>query len=151
LASNSWLGAGLGVNNPAFETGETVAASDEAPLSETDLAELEARCKAATQGPWTVLSDAEVACSWLNADDKEDKAAIALFDYRPPEANQANARFAALAREEMPRLVAEVRALRTRVRELLEANGKEVDRRTQALRERDEALAKLAAATKREG
>jgi hypothetical protein len=128
-----------------------VPASEDAPLREVDLSELEARCKAATPGPWKVLSDPDVACSWLNADQEEDQAAIALFDYRPPEANLANAQFSMQAREDVPRLIAEVRALRGRVRELLEANGKEVERRTQATRERDEALAKLGPTDKAKG
>jgi hypothetical protein len=92
-----------------------------------------------------------VACSWLNSAREEDQAAIALFDYRPPEANLANAQFSMQAREDVPRLIAEVRQLRARVRELLEANGKEVERRTQATRERDEALARLAALEKTKG
>ncbi len=120
------------------------ASADESPLSPDDLAEIEARCQAATPGPWQVLSDSTVACSWLNAATDEDNAAIALFDYRTQEENQANADFAAVARDAIPRLTAEIKQLRQRVQQLLEVNGKEVDRRTQALRERDEALAKLA-------
>ena len=48
-------------------------------------------------------------------------------------------------------LIAEIRQLRARVRELLDANSKEVERRGQALRERDEAQAKLAAIEKAKG
>lgn len=118
--------------------------ADESPLSTDDLVEIEARCQAATPGPWQVLSDPAIACTWLNAASENDDAAIALFDYRSKDANQANAAFAAAALEILPRLTAEVRQLRLRVQQLLEVNGKEVDRRTQALRERDEALAKLA-------
>lgn len=128
-----------------------MSANDEVQSREVDLAELEARCKAATPGPWRVLSDPEVACSWLNAAGAADQAAIALFDYRPPEMNLANAQFAAQVREDVPRLIGEVRQLRTRVRELLDANSKEVDRRSQALRERDEAVAKLAGLEKARG
>lgn len=128
-----------------------MSANDEVQSREVDLAELEARCKAATPGPWRVLSDPEVACSWLNASAEDDQAAIALFDYRPPEMNLANAQFAAQVREDVPRLIAEVRQLRARVRELLDANSKEVDRRTLALRERDDAIAKLAALDKAKG
>jgi len=128
-----------------------LSATDEVQSREVDLAELEARCKAATPGPWHVLSDAAVACSWLNAASDDDQAAIALFDYRPPEINLANAEFAAQVRDDVPRLIAEVRQLRARVRELLDANSKEVDRRSLAQRERDEALAKLAALEKARG
>lgn len=126
-------------------------AGDESPLSLEDLAEIEARCQAATPGPWEVLSDPQVACAWLNAASGEDNAAIALFDYRSLEVNLANSHFAAAAREDLPRLTAEVRQLRLRVQQLLDANSKEVDRRTQALRERDEALAKLAELQKAQG
>jgi hypothetical protein len=122
----------------------TFLAGDESPLSLEDLAEIESRCQAATPGPWQVLSDPQVSCAWLNAASGEDDAAIALFDYRCMDANLANARFAATAREDLPRLAVEVRQLRLRVQQLLDANSKEVDRRSQALRERDEALAKLA-------
>lgn len=120
------------------------ASADESPLSQDDLAEIEARCQAATPGPWQVLSDPAIACSWLNAASDEDNAAIALFDYRTQEENLGNAAFAAAARDIIPRLTAEIKQLRQRVQGLLEVNGQEVDRRTQALRERDEALAKLA-------
>ena len=125
--------------------------NDEVQSREVDLAAIETACKAATPGPWRVLSDSEVACSWLNGGTVDDQDAIALYDYRPPDANKANADFTALAREAVPRLISEIRQLRARVRELLEANGKEVDRRGQALRERDEALAKLAAQDKARG
>lgn len=134
---------GIALNNLPQNRGSILPPSEDGPLREVDLSELETRCKAATPGPWKVLSDPEVACSWLNAAGPEDDAAIALFDYRPPEANLANAQFAARAREDVPRLIAEVRQLRARVRDLLDANSKEVERRSQALRERDEALAKL--------
>jgi hypothetical protein len=119
--------------------------TDETPLSLDILSAIDNRCKAATPGPWQVLEDPEVACAWLNAAGEEDAAAIALFDYRTAEENAANARFAAAAREDLPRLAAAVRQLKERVQQLLDANSKEVDRRIQAQQERDEAVAKLAA------
>lgn len=123
-------------------------ASDQSPrLSPEELDALEARINAATMGPWQVLRDDAIASAWLNADLPDDDKAIALFDYRDGGENIANAEFSALARNQMPRLITEIRALRSRIQELLEANGKEVDRRTLALRERDEALARLAALT----
>lgn len=113
-------------------------------MSLDDLVEIEGRCQAATPGPWQVLSDPVVACVWLNAAGGGDDGAIALFDYRTLDENLANSRFAAAARDDLPRLTAELRQLRQRVQQLLDANSKEVDRRSQALRERDEALAKMA-------
>ena len=114
------------------------------------MAEIEARCQAATVGPWQVLTDAQVACAWLNAATPEDGAAIALFDYRPLDLNKANAEFVAAARQDVPRMVAELKQLRERVNQLLDANTKEVDRRTKAQQERDEALATLAELQKKQ-
>ena len=124
--------------------GEQDLSAADVSFTVEELAEIEAVCKAATPGPWQVLSEPDLASAWLNAAAEGDDFAVALFDYRPLEENQANARFCAVAREGVPRLIAEVRQLRQRVQQLLEANSKEVDRRSQALRERDEALARLA-------
>jgi hypothetical protein len=110
------------------------------------LIELELLAKAATPGPWDVLSDPTLACSWLTAATPDDQAAIALFDYRPAGQNMADAQFAAHARTRVPLLINEVRALRTRIQELLDANSREVERRIKAQRERDLALARLKAA-----
>jgi hypothetical protein len=121
-----------------------VVASEPSSLSPDDLVEIDGRCQSATPGPWQVLTDDSIDCAWLNAAGDDDQAAIALFDYRSCATNRANALFAAMARQDMPRLVAELRQLRQRVQQLLDANSKEVERRTQALRERDEALAKVA-------
>jgi hypothetical protein len=103
------------------------------------LAELAGLARAATPGPWDILCDPALACTWMSAAD----GAIALFDYRTAEENAANALFAAVARERVPELVVEVLALRTRVRELLEANSREVERRIEAQRQRDRAQARL--------
>ena len=115
-----------------------------------DLADLEAAYKAATPGPWRVLSDDKVDASWLNADGEADRGAIALYDYRTAPENKANAQLSALLVDRLPKLLDELRQLRIRNRQLLEANGREVDRRTQALRERDEALARLGESRKDE-
>lgn len=112
----------------------------DSPLTPDVLAELAGLARAATPGAWDILCDPALACSWLSAGD----GAIALFDYRTAEENAANALFAAVARQRIPELVAEIEALRTRVRELLEANSREVERRIEAQRQRDRALARLA-------
>ncbi|MBY0430270.1 MAG: hypothetical protein K2Q10_03660 [Rhodospirillales bacterium] len=113
-------------------------------LTAEELAEMQARAEKATPGPWEVLMDPAIDTAWLNAATVDDDRAIALFDYRDGERNLANAIFSARARTDLPRLVAEIRSLRERVQALLQANSKEVDRRSQAQRERDEALTRLA-------
>lgn len=122
-----------------------LAADEPAPpaAAADDLAELDAALKRATPGPWRVLDDPAVDACWLNADGEVDKGAIALFDYRTLAENEGNAGFVVVARHHLPKLIDEMRQLRLRVRQLLEANGREVERRSQAQRERDEALARL--------
>lgn len=79
------------------------------PLTESDLSEIEARCEAATPGKWFVYhADAgptvQVPKGW-----------VALLDWKCCGGTldqRANATFIAAAREDVPRLVAEVRRLR---------------------------------------
>lgn len=99
-----------------------------------DLDGIETRARQATSGPWQVLHDPRLDCVWLNAASPGDHGAIALFDYRGGQRNLADAQFAAHARQDVVALVAEVRNLRARVEELLEANSREVERRIQAER-----------------
>lgn len=114
-------------------------------LTPQALAELESLSRSATPGPWDVLSDPTLACTWLNAAAAGDKGAIGLFDYRSASENLANAVFAAMARNRVAALIAENHALKARVQELLDANSREVDKRVAAQAERDRALARLKA------
>ncbi|CAK0768743.1 hypothetical protein WCLP8_4280011 [uncultured Gammaproteobacteria bacterium] len=104
---------------------------------------IERRCRRATPGPWRIVADDSLACVWLNGASEEDERPIALFDYRNAETNQADAQFVANARGDVPRLIEELRILRGRVQDLLEANNREVQERLQMQRERNEALHKV--------
>jgi hypothetical protein len=117
-------------------------------LTPQALAELESLERSATAGPWEVLSDPALACTWLNAAAPQDSGAIGLFDYRSASENLANAVFAAMARNRVAALIAENRALKARVQELLDANSREVDKRVAAQTERDRAVARLKAAAR---
>lgn len=116
-----------------------------APLTPEIINQLEKASRAASPGPWEVLTDPLLACTWLNGPGSEEVAALALFDYRSAEENRADAEFTALTRNHVAGLLVEIKALRARVQELLDANSREVDRRVRAQSERDRALARLKA------
>ncbi|MFN3075268.1 MAG: hypothetical protein ABT940_00015 [Alphaproteobacteria bacterium] len=112
-------------------------------ISVAELNAMEKRCLAATEGPWHVLADDGIESAWVQTSASEQSAPICLFDYRPPEASVADATFTAHARADVPRLVAEVRALSSRVKDLLAANNAEVERRSALQKERDELAMRL--------
>jgi hypothetical protein len=83
-----------------------IAAMDEAPLTEADLAAMEARASAATMGPWTSFvegRDHSSGSSFVQTDGE---------DIELSRASVADQDFIAHARQDVPRLVAEVRRLR---------------------------------------
>jgi hypothetical protein len=79
------------------------------PLTEQQLAEIDARQKAATEGPWTVSEDYSDV---LGPDGEQ------LASYWDPTSETRNGEFIAHAPEDVPALLAEVRRLRARVTEL---------------------------------
>lgn len=78
------------------------------PLSEEYLAEVQARCEAAPPAPWRVDNENTDLQRWVT--DATGLMEI-NFGYRG-NSNQAEARFTAHAREDVPALLAEVRRLR---------------------------------------
>lgn len=85
-----------------------IASMEEAPLTEADLAEMEARASAATPGPWKSFvegRDHTSGSSFIQTDGE---------DIDLPGASVADQDFIAHARQDVPRLVAEVRRLRSR-------------------------------------
>jgi hypothetical protein len=79
------------------------------PLTEQQLADIDARQKAATEGPWTV---SENYSDVLGPDGDQ------LASYWNPTSETRNGEFIANAPEDVRALLAEVRRLRTRVAEL---------------------------------
>ena len=84
------------------------------PLTDERLAELERLCAEATPGPWRVRH----LCSGCGPDDDEG-AGLGLEIEGPPQpwhegqfARAADAKFIAAARDALPAMIAEVRALR---------------------------------------
>lgn len=100
---------------------------DDKPLTDHDLDEMEARCKAATPGPWRASDDepSDVVI-WGPADkflvnvgadaivpmSNTTGGAVLAFD-----ADRLNAEFMAHARTDLPRVLAELRELRRLARE----------------------------------
>lgn len=78
------------------------------PLSEEYLAEVQARCDAAHEGPWHVDNDSPDLNRWVT--DATELLEI-NFGYRG-NSNQAEAAFVACARQDVPALLAEIRRLR---------------------------------------
>ena len=87
-------------------------------LSDGELAEIEARAAAATEGPWEADGSEiyDAAGDWVGES----------LDLDAPDGGETNARFAAAARTDVPRLVAALRAAR-------EERGQERWRATQEL------------------
>lgn len=104
---------------------------------------MEKRCRAATEGPWAVLAEDAIESAWVQTRAPGQTAPICLFDYRPSAASVADATFTAHARTDLPRLIAEVRSLSSRVTDLFAANNAEVVRRLALQKERDELAARL--------
>ncbi|WP_053234675.1 hypothetical protein [Sandaracinus amylolyticus] len=80
-------------------------------LTETELDEIEHRCAAATPGPWTAFVEGRdhlAGSSFIRT---------ASDDIEMSGASDADYDFIAHARQDMPRLVAELRALRAALRE----------------------------------
>ncbi|WP_393075156.1 hypothetical protein [Streptomyces sp. LN704] len=75
------------------------------PLTEQQLAEIEARTNAATPGPWTVSEDYSDV---ITPDGGQ------LASYWNPTSETRNGEFIAAARTDVPALLAEVRRLRAR-------------------------------------
>ena len=73
-------------------------------LSDGELAEIEARAAAATEGPWEADGSEiyDAAGDWVGES----------LDLDAPDGGETNARFAAAARTDVPRLVAALRAAR---------------------------------------
>jgi hypothetical protein len=113
------------------------------PIGPADLEAIDARCKAATEGPWELLEDRLVDSAWVNAATPDDDKPIALLDYRSGAENKANAAFVAAARSDVPLLLRLVKSLSRRVEELVEANNREVAARVEANKRLQEALARL--------
>lgn len=99
------------------------------PLGETELAEIKAREEAAKPGPWTARPYED--CGRLDPErcdgivDAEGYAIVKTDSgVYPPE--QATAEFIAHARTDVPRLIAEVRRLRTEATSLMEHRNAEL-------------------------
>ena len=95
------------------------------PLTESDLSEIEARCEAATSGPWKMSpasavsnKPASVTALRMVRGHKRDRLETGTVCEITDRAGRfddqldADAHFIAAAREDVPRLVAEVRRLR---------------------------------------
>ena len=118
--------------------------SDKTKLEPSLIEEGKCLDELATKGPWEVIADENIGAAWLNAQSDEDDKAIALFDYRDGAENINNARFAAYARAAIPTFIAEMKSLQTRVKDLLDANNREVERRLETQRELDDLKAQIA-------
>ena len=95
----------------------------DSPLTPDDLAAMEARCAAATPGPWAVDGTAALgAYGVVCATAAEHVASVFYLAQRLSLSNRpkrdANAAFIAASRSDLPRLLAEVRRLRAEVERL---------------------------------
>ncbi|WP_265560780.1 hypothetical protein [Streptomyces hygroscopicus] len=91
--------------------------TDQTPLTDQQLDEIDARAKAATPGPWCTDSweiyqgtEYEAGAEWIGETCRGRVEGLAQ--------DRADAAFVAAARTDVPQLVAEVRRLRARVAEL---------------------------------
>lgn len=116
---------------PAEPTGTSAAeAAGREPLSDERLAEIRAREAAALTGPWvwdsgmisTYIDNDHEIIMWLDnipGDPEDDAAAAGACGIRAEETAEANFKFLASAREDVPALLAEVDRLRDVERALL--------------------------------
>ena len=75
----------------------------------------------ATTAPWSVLEGDKVGTAWVVPELNGNP--VALVDYRDASHNKSDAHFIACARNYMPILIAEIKRLRKRVTELIQANN----------------------------
>jgi hypothetical protein len=91
--------------------------SEQTPLSEEELAAIEARALAATDGPWAARFDGERQGIFVA------HAGVVLFDVGHVRPAEPDAEFIACARTDVPRLLMEVHRLRAQIAKL-EANSR---------------------------
>ncbi len=96
-------------------------------LTPEDLNLLEKRLENITPAPWSVIEKEGVDTVWVSPN--LDGNPIALFDYRSGNENRANAYFVTASREYMAILIKEIKDLRNRVLELIQANNIELQKR----------------------
>lgn len=83
-------------------------------VSDAELAEMEARCEAATPGPWTSYIEGrnhESGCDFIMTGLGDDRGE----DIQLIGATHADQDFIASARRDVPRLIAEIRRLRKQI------------------------------------
>lgn len=97
-------------------------------LTPEDINFLEDRLKKTTPGPWSVMSKSEIDTVWVVPSVEGNP--IALFDYRSPIENNANAEFIVSARNYVGVMLNEIKSLRKRVLDLIQSNNFEVQKRT---------------------
>ena len=81
--------------------------SSDEPLSEQELAAIEARAEAATEGPWAARFDGQRQGIFVA------HRSVILFDVGHVRPTTPDADFIANARADVPRLIAEVRRLQS--------------------------------------
>lgn len=102
-------------------------------LTPEDMNFLEECLSKATPAPWGVVEDIEVDTAWVVPSVGSNP--IALFDYKSGVQNKADAHFVASARNYAEIMINEIKALRNRVLELIQANNLEVQKRIAAQEE----------------
>ena len=88
------------------------------PLTNGELDAMQARCDAATPGPWRLIGDSFDPPEWFVVTEDGCEVILGPTDAMPV---NSNAEFIAHARTDTPRLIAEVRRLRAEADELFSA------------------------------
>lgn len=96
-------------------------------LSPEDINLLEHMLLQTTSAPWNVVEDDTCDTAWVVPANANNP--IALFDYNEGKQNKADARFVAISRNYMDILISEIKTLRKRTLELIQANNTEVRKR----------------------
>lgn len=99
---------------------------EKSPVDYVDL--MEGVYKSTSNGNWYVIEDETVETVWISSDD-DNIHTVALLDYNGKEQNNFDASFIVMAKNDMPKLLKEIKVLRQRVLDLLEENTKEVNMR----------------------
>lgn len=96
-------------------------------LSPEDINLIEQVMNKASPAPWNIIYDNEVDTAWVVP--SNPNRPIALFDYNNGDQNKADAHFTSIARNYIEILVSEVKTLRKRTLELIQANNAEIRKR----------------------
>lgn len=101
------------------------------PLTEAELAAIEAREKAATAGPWAFDNDKMRGDEIRHGDDVVLRSTMPWHDVTDIECAEADRAFIAAARTDVPRLLADLRAVK-RERDVARATSARLNARAQA-------------------